>query len=118
MPSDDRVHENPGVIGFNSATGAAPDYWTILGTGGGGPCENDLNLTFTVTGAKTPSCYTLTATTSGHGPYSCTPSTTNSCDISNGSGSYDNNSHIDWYVSRTCGTAASETVSYTITGHL
>ncbi|MEO7111105.1 MAG: hypothetical protein ABI183_11765, partial [Polyangiaceae bacterium] len=66
-----------------------------------------------------PTCYMLTATTTGgHGPYNCAVDLTGSCKISNGKSSYDNNATIVWYVSRTCAAAASESVSYTITGHL
>lgn len=117
MPSDRRAHEDPTVSGHQPTTGAAPDYWTIVGSGG--TCYNDLNLTLTLTGAKSPSCYTLTATTSGHGPYTCTPPNgQNYCDISNGSGSYDDGATIVWFVTKTCSTAETEDVSYTITGHL
>ena len=116
IPSDARAHEDPSVPGFLPLTGAAPDYWTIVGSGGS--CYNDLNLTLTLTGAKTPSCYTLTATTTGHGPYSCTPSTTNTCSISNGSGSYDDGATIVWHLEKTCSVATKEDVAYTITGHL
>jgi hypothetical protein len=117
MPSDNRVHENPGVIGFNSATGAAPDYWTIIGTGSG-VCDNDLNLTLTVSGSSKPTCYMLNATTTSDGPYNCTITSGNSCSISNGSGSYGSGDTINWWVSHTCSPATPEVASYTITGHL
>lgn len=116
MPSDDRVHENPGVIGFNPATGAAPDYWTIVGSGG--TCDDDLNLTLTVTGSSKATCYMLNATASSGENYNCAITTGTSCSISNGSGSYSDGDTIDWWVSRTCSAATPESVSYTITGHL
>jgi hypothetical protein len=118
LPSDDRVHEDPGVIGFDSATGAAPDYWTIVGSGGTF-CQDDLNLTLTVTGSSNATCYMLNATTSsGDGPYSCAITSGTSCSILNGSGSYSDGDTINWWVSRTCTAATPEAPTYTITGHL
>lgn len=117
LPNDDRVHEGPSITGFASGSGSAPDYWTIVGSGG--TCDDDLNLTLTVTGSTMPTCYTLTATTSsGHGPYNCSVGASGSCSISNGSGSYSDGDTIVWYVTRTCSAATPEKASYTITGHL
>ncbi len=119
MPSDSREHVNPTISGFDSATGSAPDYWTIIGTGSG-VCENDLNLTLTVTGSSKPTYYMLNATASsaGHGPYSCAITSGTSCSISNGSGSYGSGDTIVWWVSHTCSVVTPEAPSYTITGHL
>jgi hypothetical protein len=116
IPSDDRVHENPSVIGFNSATGSAPDYWTIVGSGG--TCDDDLNLTLTVSGSEQATCYMLNATASSGESYNCAITSGTSCSISNGSGSYNDGDTINWWVSRTCTAATPEAPTYTITGHL
>jgi hypothetical protein len=117
MPSDNRVHENPGVIGFDSSTGAAPDYWTIVGSGGTF-CEDDLNLTLTVSGSSNATCYMLNATASSGEAYNCAITSGTSCSISNGSGSYSDGDTINWWVSHTCTPTTPEVASYTITGHL
>ncbi|MGH7284099.1 MAG: hypothetical protein ACRELY_21440 [Polyangiaceae bacterium] len=117
MPSDERVHEEPSIDGFSVVSGSAADYWTIVGSGG--TCDDDLNLTLTITGSSMPTCYTLTATTSSaHGPYNCTVGPTGSCSISNGSGSYSDGDTLVWYVTRTCSAVTPEAVTYAITGHL
>jgi hypothetical protein len=116
MPSDTREHVNPTISGFNPATGSAPDYWTIIGTGG--TCDDDLNLTLTVTGSAKPTCYMLNATASSGESYNCAITSGTSCSISNGSGSYSDGDTINWWVSHTCSVVTPEVASYTITGHL
>jgi hypothetical protein len=115
--SDERTHEDPSVTGFSPATGSASDYFSIFGSGGS--CDDDLNLHLAITGSTTPACYVLTAVTTTDGTYTCTASaTTGACDISNGSGSYADNSLIVVSVSKVCSNATHEAASYTITGHL
>ena len=70
VPSDYRTHV-PAIDAFDMTTGAAPDYFSILGTGGTF-CEDDANLTLTMTGTTQPACYVLTMLTDNNGGQTCT----------------------------------------------
>ena len=127
LPSDDQVHENPAVSGFDSATGTAPDWHRVFGTGDTitSPCVNNMDLTLTVTGASAlRACYHLHIETNKN-TYDCdtaaATSTTGSCRINpGGTGLYDNDTSI--YVSvtkrNTGGCAGNDNPTYTIKGHI
>jgi hypothetical protein len=114
--SDTRVHELPSVDGFNTTTGATPDWFRLFADGG--LCENEVVLTLTVTGGGDLACYQLQVTTN-NGTYTCNTNAAGSCLINqNGSGVYSDDTDIHLRVSKTCSTAVSATVSYSVTGHL
>src|SRR5262249_27335954 len=47
VPTDNKVHENPNIDGFDTTVGAAPDWFKIKGTGGTF-CQDDANFDFQV----------------------------------------------------------------------
>jgi len=112
MVNDQRVHLSPSIAGFNSVSGAAPDFFGIHL--GGGLCTNDVSLTLTL-GAAAGSCYQLSLITTG-ATYTCS-TTSGTCTISQGSGSYvdDTDAHIK--VERTCSSATTQSLSYNVSGH-
>lgn len=112
--SDAREH-TPSIAGFQSTTGSAPDFFKLYADGG--LCVNDLNVTLNVTGSSSPTCYRLTVDTSA-GPYTCQANSSGTCSISNGSGSYADNTNMLFRIEKTCPTSVTERVSYTVTGHL
>ena len=114
LPSDTRVHALPSIAGFATAEGAAPDFFAVSATGGA-LCVNDVSLQLAVTGATSPTCYRLTASTD-KGTWSCDPTAAGSCTITQGSGSYSGGTTISLSVTRTCPAAASP-ASYRVTGH-
>lgn len=116
MPSDTRVHENPPVTGFDVASGSAPDYFHIYASGGSF-CQNDANLSLQVFNSVHASCYALTLTNVHPNDY-CATDSGGHCSISNSSGSYGDGTDIYVTVSKTCSTAATENVTYAVTGHL
>ncbi len=116
MVSDAREHA-PSILGFNTTTGSAPDFYTIYADGGTF-CQDDINITLAVSGSSSPTCYKLTADTS-KGPYICQTGSGGSCSISKGSGSYNDNTTILIKVEKTCPAASvRERVTYSVTGHL
>lgn len=116
--SDRRVHEIPAVPNFLPAAGAAPDYFSIDATGGL-LCQDNIAMTLSLSGTTHGECYTLTAECD-KGTYTCTPTTgQTSCNFSQGSGSYSDDSTIYLSVTKTCpSSSVHENVSYSISGHL
>lgn len=114
IDSDTRTH-SPVINGFNAATGSAPDFFRLFADGGA--CYNDLNLNFSVSGSSQPACYRLSAITSD-GTYSCQSNGAGTCNISNGSGSYSDDTDMYFRIEKTCGTNVIEHVTYTVSGHL
>jgi hypothetical protein len=116
LPSDKRVHQSPAITGFDAASGSAPDWFKITGTGGLS-CTNDIVATLTISGSAAPTCYKLTVITDKN-TYSQQTDATGTAKISQGSGQYSDNSVITFEVQKTCGTSVIEDVSYAITGNL
>jgi len=116
IPSDARVHENAAVVGFDSASGSAPDWFKIEASGGL-TCNNDIVLTLTVTGSLSPACYKLTVVTDKN-TYSAQTNAAGTAAISQTNGQYSDNTVITLEVQKTCSTSVVEDVSYTVTGHL
>jgi hypothetical protein len=116
LPSDKRVHENPAVSGFDSATGSAPDFFSISATGGF-TCQDDVVLTLTVTGSASPTCYKLTVITDKV-TLSCQTGVAGTCSINQTSNQYSDGTTILVDVSKTCGTNVTENVPYSVVGHL
>ncbi|MBW2529296.1 MAG: hypothetical protein JRI23_34285, partial [Deltaproteobacteria bacterium] len=115
VPSDGRTHENPALTGFNTTTGSIQDWFRIYADGG--LCVNDINVTLQVSGSGALNCYRLYAITSD-GTYTCNTNASGSCSISQGSGSYGDDTDIFLVVEKTCSVPPTSLVSYTITGHL
>jgi hypothetical protein len=117
LHSDARAHEMAGVNGFDATTGSAPDWYRLFADVG--VCENEVVLTLIINGVGSNlDCYQLYVYTD-EGTYSCTTSTTGSCFINqDGTGLYSDDSDIRIAVSKTCDTTVTESVTYTVTGHL
>lgn len=115
IASDQRVH-SPSIKNFNPATGAAPDWFQIRATGGTF-CQNDIDVTFTVTGAKDATCYTATLITNEK-TYTCKAGTLGTCKMTAGSASYNGGTAMYFKAEKTCSTTKAEKVSYKFTGHL
>jgi hypothetical protein len=114
--SDKRVHMDPTVAGFDATSGSAPDFFQIDATGGDF-CEDDISITFTVTGSSNPTCYKVIVTSNKNSD-NCTANAAGTCSFSHGSGWYSDGTDILFEVEKTCSTSVSEVASYTITGHL
>jgi hypothetical protein len=115
--SDARVHAQPAVTGFDTASGSAPDWMSVLGQGNTF-CENDLVVTLQVSGSQQPDCYRLTAITNKE-MYDVQTDNTGLAQINEDSGGqFSDNTTIDFEVQKTCSTELTEDVSYSITGHL
>ncbi len=127
IPSDARQHLPP-VDGFVALTGAAPAFFRITGTGG--LCDDDANFALAmVAPTKQMACYMLTLITDKQ-TQTCNTSSQGQCSISNGSGSYTDNSDIYVEVSKldyvdgdggVVACAAGETMddgAFQVTGHL
>ena len=121
IPSDARDHVPP-IDGFDSTTGSAPDYFTIRGTGGIG-CFDDANfdLQMNAPTAQLP-CYVLHLLTDNNpSGQTCQTDGTGHCSISNGSGSYTDNSDIVVWITKapSCTAAGfADDGTFAITGHL
>src|SRR5262249_26784361 len=114
---DSRSH-SPAISGFDSATGAAPDFYKITATGGAF-CINELIFNLTTSGGAALSCYKLTIFSSTFpGGVSCLANGTGGCSINQGGGSYADNSTVIFKLEKTCSSATRERVTYTVSGHL
>jgi hypothetical protein len=116
LPSDKRVHATASVVGFDAASGSAPDWFEITGTGGTF-CSNDIVVTLTVTGSAAPTCYKLTVITDKN-TYSAQTDATGTAKITHSTDQYSDNTVISFEVQKTCSTSVIENVSYAITGNL
>lgn len=119
--SDTRTHENAAIDGFVSATGSAPDYFKIRGTGSI-TCVNNVDLTLNVNQAVStkPSCYHLHVDTNKNS-YDCDTDVNGNCRINpSGSSLYDDDTYVVISVSKrnVAGCAGADNAPYTITGHL
>lgn len=117
IPADGRSHA---FSGFDAASGSAPDWFSIYGTGAG-LCSNDYGGTFSVSGGSASSCYQLAVTTDGSGTSSWTTSGTGgsiSFESPGVVGQYSSGSYIYVKVSRVCSTSAGEAPTYSIDLHL
>jgi hypothetical protein len=120
LPSDSRLHENPAVAGFDLATGSAPDFFKVRGTGSA-LCTNQVAYTLTVSGSTYPHCYNLTVTTDRN-VYSCNTDAAGTCSFdSGGYGKYTNDSTIFFVVSKRdiagCSATFRDKPTYTVSGH-
>ena len=116
--SDNRVHQDPAVVGFDSTTGSAPDWMSVVGQGNVF-CENDLVLNLQVSGSQQPSCYSLHVITDKE-MYNVQTDGTGLAQINeDNGGQFSDNTTINFEVQKTCSVSTlTENVSYAITGHL
>ncbi|MFT3839509.1 MAG: hypothetical protein QM723_21175 [Myxococcaceae bacterium] len=112
--SDKVVHANPAITGFDTASGSAPDFITVLAQGASF-CTDEIIVTFTVTGSSMPNCYKLNAITD-KGTYNCQTGGNGTCTMSQASAMSDD-TNVVFKVEKTCATTVTESVSYTIAGH-
>jgi hypothetical protein len=119
VPSDARGHD-PAVDGFVVATGSAPAFFSIYGSGGTF-CQDDANFALAMTAPTSQmACYTMTLITNNQ-TQTCTTDGTGTCSISNGSGSYSDGTYLYVEVSKDASCAAATTKddgTFKITGHL
>jgi hypothetical protein len=117
LPSDQRVHENASVVGFDVTTGSAPDYVSISTTSGTFR-QNDILMTLNVMGSLFPTCYRLDVTTDKGLFYNCTTDGSGSCIISHTSGGqFSDGTNVLVKVSKTCNSSQVESVAYDVVGH-
>ena len=122
MCSSDLTH-TPAIAGFDVATGAAPDYWTVLGTGKsqGITCVNDYKVTISTSGGNAgAACYRLTVTTdkrvdSAFVTGSGSATINQECNFCT---NYSNNTNIQFRIEKVCNLPVQEAVNYTVTFHL
>lgn len=111
--SDGRTHL-PAPDGFSSATGSAPDWYSVQATGGS-LCANNYSVTITTSGGSpTDACYRVTFITN-RTTVSMTVSGSGGNTMSSGAlGLYDDNTTVYFRVEKTCPAATRENVSYTL----
>jgi hypothetical protein len=118
--SDSRVH-SPGVTGFNTTVGAAPDWWSRYDQGNPSCflcfCTDDYSITFTTSGGGNTPCYQLTFYTDNT-TNSVTVTGNGSATMSGGSGSYTDGSTVYFEVQKICSLPVQEAVNYAISYHL
>lgn len=121
IPSDSEVHENPGVSGFVTATGSAPDYYRVHGTGSLF-CTNQVVMTLQMTGATYPACYHLHIDTNKNS-YDCDTNASGACSINaTGNSQWDDDTDLFFIFSKRniagCQAAQRDNPTYTVKGHL
>jgi hypothetical protein len=125
LPSDKRVHESPNVVGFDAASGSAPDFHKIFAVGKTF-CTNDLVMQMCVTGSAAPACYKLTVQ-SDKATYSCQTNASGCCPDAgcgnmgichNSGGQYSDDTDVYFTIQKTCSIASVENVTWTVNGHL
>ena len=119
--SDTRVHQNPTLQNFSSATGSAPDWWVRNSSGNCGTlcfCTDDFNITFTTTGGGGTPCYQLTFVTNNNSWKTSVITGNDSTSISSGSGSYSDGTDVYFEIQKTCSMNVDEAVNYSVSYHL
>jgi hypothetical protein len=116
LVSDARVHENPAVVGFDTPSGSAPDWYQVEGVGHTF-CQNDIVVTLQVNGSKSPTCYSFQVI-SDKNDYTCQANASGTCGFNDSGGQYSDNTELYFEVFKTCSTSVTESVTYTISGHL
>jgi len=120
--ASDHAQHNPNPNGWDAVTGSAPDYFKIRTDAPVVGCDNDANFAvqFDVS-TKQKGCYELHLDTDKKGEQMCTTDLTGHCSITNGSGSFSNQSTIYVWVVKTAACTADkfpDDAPYAITGHL
>ena len=109
FPSDTRTHQ-PAINGFDATTGSAPMYWSIIAIGEDSTfdfCDNDIELTVSLTGSSNPACYQVTVTPPGFPVMTATFSAAGQALINAGDANTDNygsNTTITIELSKICST--------------
>ena len=111
--ADARTHL--GLSGWDAAVGAAPDYWTVVGTGGAF-CFNDYHVTLRTTGGMPGlPCYRLAVVTD-KGTRVADTSGEGSVSLDGDSGSYSSGSRLFFIVTKTC--SERQSITYELAFHL
>jgi hypothetical protein len=111
--SDARTHALPAIVGFDTTTGSAPDWYVIHATGG--LCQDDLSVALTIT-EGTPTCYHLRVITN-KGQFDAQVGNNGMATITQ-SDAYSDGTDIHFQISKTCGTTVLEKASYSAQFHL
>jgi hypothetical protein len=115
IPSDDRVHANPAVTGFDTIRGAAPDWFVVRATGG--LCQNDIVATLTVSGTAIPICFQLQVITNKF-TYSAIANGSGIATINHTLAQYSDDTDVYFEVSKICSSSVNDVTSYTLSFHL
>jgi hypothetical protein len=117
LPSDKQAH-NPMPNGFDTVTGSAPDWLSITPIYGS-LCTNDIQMTLTISGSSSPSCYQFTVVTDKH-TYVCQTGATGSCGFNYTTSQYSDPpaGYIHLQVKKLCDTTVIEDVTYNISGNI
>ncbi len=115
--SDARVHETPAIVGFDAASGSAPDWYTFKGVGHTF-CENNVVVSLQINGSANPTCYKFTIITDKN-TYTCQTNAAGTCGFNaSDSGQFSDDTQLYAEIQKTCGTTVRESVTYTVSGHL
>jgi hypothetical protein len=113
LPSDGRVHMVPAVPGFNAVTGSAPEWYTIMATGGA-TCGDSISLTMTMSSSTIPDCYEISVVTNVD-TYSETTDNTGKATITEPDGAYTDPSAVYFEVQKTCAATSRDDPTYSVT---
>jgi hypothetical protein len=115
--SDARPH-SPSPPGFVGAVGAAPDWYSVLATGGT-LCANNYGVTIVTSGGSSAgACYSVTLITDRTTVSMAVSGSGSNTMSSTAFGLYTENSTVYFRVEKTCSLPVRENVSYTLTYHL
>jgi hypothetical protein len=120
LPSDQRTHENPAIVGFDVASGSAPDwaFFNATDTSIFHTCNSDVVATLNVTGSAFPTCYHLRIIVGASiHIYDCQTNVSGSCSISQIGNQFPSGTTIAFEVSKTCSSTMIESVAYEVDGH-
>ncbi|MDB4929640.1 MAG: Tryptophan synthase alpha chain [Myxococcaceae bacterium] len=115
--SDARTHSPP-PPGFVGTVGAAPDWYSVLATGGTF-CANNYGVTIVTSGGSSAgSCYSVTLITDRTTVSMAVSGSGSNTMSSTAFGLYTENSTVYFRVEKTCSLPVRENVSYTLSYHL
>ena len=113
--SDTRTHTNPEVPGFESTVGSAP-MWLRVTFSNDPFCTNDPAYSITTSGGTNTACYRLTVSWAGT-PVAAQVSLTGQGSRSFTSGPVPDGAQVYFEFEKTCSTAVTESVAFTLTYH-
>ncbi len=114
--SDARTHTNPTVDGFNAFSGSAPDLWVATTTSpDAGVCNGSYAVSIVTTGGSaTGNCYRLIVSSGLLGSAQVDLSGDDTATLTGAAGAYTPGNDVRFTVKKTCNTAVTESVSYSV----
>lgn len=113
IDSDARVHQGPAIIGFDSTTGSAPD-WYVVNSGSSLFQQDQVIARISTYGGSDLSLYRLTVITN-QSTFSTIVSGDGTATITAANGSDNDNTNIYFEIQKLSGTNFLESVGYTVT---